>query len=310
MTEIPIGRRNFVKNTAPILYAVGLPPDLSKDQPKRESKSTEHSIEPEIQIGNLLLTPILTEHDNKAWKDHGQEVLDAVQKFDLVIPEYFPPEYNGYFGYNALTRASNEYFKDKNVLFDHLAEYSLTNSKTVIVLDPAYSEASVLLRMKNNLPISIGVGTAAVGAIKALNLEESDPSGFKGTVNKISRRTFILAAVAATTNALIMPLKWPQEAELRQVCVAEGLIQLGSMLPKDTRAAIIYPKGHWKEDAWLFQGSTKGIYRYLTDETVRKETLESLAWIKETPVFTSLFQTRKFIPESGHWTRGSGFEIT
>lgn len=124
----------------------------------RVKRVTGFSIEPhtpqEIQVGNLLVTPILTEHDQGTFLRNGSKIVQQLDPFDIVIPEYLPPEFEKNIRNDpaliAGMIATN--YEEQNYLFYRLQEYLEKHNKNIWVVDPAYSRTAADFRVQENWP--------------------------------------------------------------------------------------------------------------------------------------------------------------
>lgn len=303
-------RRDFLKVSGAVLGAAVAPRGLEK------LGNTEIDVSQEVKVGNLLLTPIITEHTERDWEEHGKEILAKLDQFQIVIPEYFPPEYK-HLADNPVMEVSG--YEQQNKLFEHLADNLLYRDKDVWVVDPAYSEAAVAFRPLANTPAIVAeVGGAnllvEVGAVAALahtlpksykeeglsreEIQEKEEQRLKSEPFMKGKR---LARAIVTPITLMHSSTIehsPIEADFRELFVAESLTILGRRAEVGTRAAIVYPQAHWTK-----------IREYLKDDKMREETLKKYIAIKKIPIYTPMFETRHYKAENNHWTKLQGFSI-
>lgn len=236
-------------------------------------------LEGPIKIGNIDLYPYLINHSKEDWEVNGQSLIEAMRRFGLIMPEYFPPEYSGI---RDRIPILGRYITDNldpsdNYLFKKVEEFCKENKKNVYVLDPAYNESFIIFHGILFLPV-----TGMLSAVAAKMGYEL----FKQNSNTITRRAFLKGIVAvcsatAATQLSIGALQGPHkipgpsvvlgniEDQFRESQVAQNLIKLGDLLPAQTEALLIYPPSHWK-----------GIEYYLENADSRRETLGKYRWLR------------------------------
>lgn len=306
-------RRDFLKLSGLAIASLALKPKLSEEPPKKQFGKETQEIETHkgyqketLQIGNLSLTAILVEHGEKDWRSHGQEILNELKPFSLVIPEYFPPEYI-HLEENPLMKPGLSFYQKQNVLFDHIANYALINNKEIRVLDPAYSL----------LGIAFAYGVSGSKSKREPSPPEIKPTKNEGqpkdkslNLKKLLRWGIATGALAGGTTRLAFD-KNMFEQDLRRVLVAQALIQLGETLPPETRALIIYPPAHWYGRTKETPGwdSATGIKEYLTNNDRRKFALSLYRGLKNKKTFGPLFATRHYRSKNSRWEKLPGFII-
>lgn len=304
MSESPednkLSRRSFLKAA---VLAAGVP-FLTK-----EPKDTpEVEIVGGLQIGNLSLTALLTEHREEDWNKNRDLITEKLQPFNVVIPEYFPPEYER-LGSGLFSRGMRMY-EDENKFFNHLSNYCLQQDKEIRVLDPAYNEAAIALRAISNIkvtgPLSLGVNGTVELAIRLFVGQISKKTGTPPKeIFPPAAKGILYALTTGFMHFQSMGYSIKLERDLRRVFIATAIVKLGEILPENSSAAIIYPPGHW-----YGENNEPGIINYLQNETLREQTFSQYESIygKILPL-KSLFRTRYYKPEEGKWIKQGGFSI-
>ncbi len=267
MSDRPFNRRDFLKLAGFAAGGLALRP-LDKALPNFDKLTfTENP----ITLGNLTLTPILTEHDEKTWVENGSKLLEQLKPFSTVIPEYYPPEYTNLTNKNPLLKI----YDSSNYAFKKIAAYCSNNHKEVYVVDPYYSEDAIKLHfsMTNSPLILAGTAGLAIanGAIKAIQISEEIKKRDNGLTSgqeasrNISKKIFggilQIGSLGAAGTLQATNFSTKEEIDFRRVFVARGLKIVGNTLLQKTQAAIIYPKEHWE---WSVQDNLPGILYYLT----------------------------------------------
>lgn len=94
MTDGPnkhaVSRRDFLKIGALSLGSLAFNPNRLQVP---NAVDTRDIVGEKVVLGNLNVTPIITEHNRQAWVENGEQILEALRGFPTVIPEYFPPDY-------------------------------------------------------------------------------------------------------------------------------------------------------------------------------------------------------------------------
>lgn len=255
-------------------------------------------------IGHLILTPVLTEHTDALWKDNQDTLMKIVKDNEFIIPEYFPPDYRAQIDRDPLLKATIDTltpYAEQNGLFDHLAEELLKQGKPVRIIDPAYNSAAAWYRVKENWPFS--TGGLLGGIFLAKTIEDL------GLPTKLGRTLQAASLVSTNTIGVLSSIALnPSEVNLRRVLIAQALTQLGhSILPQDTKTAMIYPPGHW------YGGDKEygpGIKYYLDNPSERESAFQDYSRFKSGRLFSQLFQTRSFEAKNGNWIPLEGFEIS
>ena len=300
LPDTKLSRRDFLKLGGLVLGGmVGGPIVRSLDKALETSEN--------ITVGNLELTPIITEHNKKTWQENGSDILNRLKEFKIVIPEYFPPDYEHSMKNNQLLdKAINlTNYDDSNYLFTEISNYLLRQSKQVLVVDPAYSEAFVKLRLSRNwwMPILGGFATS----IPFLTKKDSKT----GEIN--IKKTLVAATVglvAGTYTAGCDHDPTGIELDIRHVFIAESLTQIGKGLVTPTKAALIYPGGHWKGEIKQSMQWTNGILFYLQNPKERQEKFnkycETFANKKK---WQDFYKIRRYTSDNNKWEKQTEIEL-
>lgn len=273
----------------------------------------------ELRLGNLFLTPIITEHDEETWSINGDEILSLISEFPVIIPEYFPPDYEAGISDSPLVDFAIDNLSQYNRLnsaFDYIEEFVRNSNKEIWVVDPAYSEAFVKMRLLRNswMPV-LGTTLSSPFAFKAVEsvkkIDSSKPiKAIENILEALFSGSVALAGMGSTVLAYpsdITPMGFEQD--LRHTFIAEGLEQLGNISSKPTKAATIYPSGHWYGVSDKMP-QTKGILYYLENPDQRRLKFEyycekfndRLAW-------EDFFQVRNYQVQNNKWIQKSGFKL-
>lgn len=133
----------------------------------------------EALAGDNIYHFLAVEHDRQTWVERSLEVKKIVSPYGIIIPEYFPPEFET----DEITQRVARNYVDLNYLFDELPK--LITDKEVRVLDPAYNkEFGFLARVPTGL---LGLGTAMKTMHKLYEVIDRNP--------KISRRSVLKAGL-------------------------------------------------------------------------------------------------------------------
>lgn len=80
-------RRGFLTGAAIAAgAAIAVPPmayQALQTPVRSDWKEAEH-----LHCNGVTVVPIVTEHDQDAWDNHGQEIVDELPRFDFIVPEY------------------------------------------------------------------------------------------------------------------------------------------------------------------------------------------------------------------------------
>lgn len=317
-------RRDFLKLSGLTLGSLAFRPKAFENQsrkssekrPQKQEIKKEYEVE-NIQIGNLSLTAIVTEHNEKTWESQGQEILKELKSFPLVIPEYFPPEYKNN-DKNSFMEFGVNYYDKENKLFDHVSDFCLKNSKEIRVLDAAYNEAIVAFRALINVPEAtaysvFGVPLAIAATERRKSKKETEVKSDKvsSVFHNTARAVMVGGALTGSASRMTIDSN-TYEQTLRRVFVAQALIQLGNSLKPGSHAAIIYPPAHWygrTRNHGKIQEAKTGIREYLLNESMRKHDLKLYDKYRNRPTFAPLFETRNYSSENGYWKKLPGFTI-
>lgn len=287
-----IGRRLLLGLSS--AYVAALAADYIYDMADTGEKyKTPPSVE-NLSLNRINLQVLTVEHWVGIWPKYGDVISQAISSADVVIPEYFPPEYLGLT--EGLDNAIARNYNDSNELFFHTADQFKDKQKDVWLVDPAYNNDLIHVRMLATIPQNVA-STAALyplahkivdKGIEIMNDEEFDDEP------KSSRRKFFAKVLgAATAGALIMPYnddedghlpEYLAEGDFRNVVVAEQLVQLANSgaIPQGANVLLLYPAGHWKF-----------IKQYMQDDVKRAERL-GLYKTALGSVFPSLFERRHY----------------
>lgn len=304
-----LSRRDFLKLAGAALGGLALNPYLPKiDEPLPEKKFVGET----IRVGNLELTPIITEHDKKTWEKDGDEILHTLENYPLVIPEYFPPDYEPNLKDNpiidlAIDKATN--YDSLNFAFTKIEEYAQKSDKIVCVVDPAYSDAFVKLRASKNwwMPL-LGAISASPFAVQASEhikkFNKSTPlKTVVSAVKTVSTSAMAISGVAAGT-FFMGGDKDPMgvELDIRHVFIAESLVQLGEEVLQPTKTALIYPKGHWNGEQKEGMAYTKGILFYLQNPEEREKQFKKYCdQFSGKQTWEDFFKIRRYTPTQDGW---------
>lgn len=246
-------------------------------------------------VGNINLYTFTTGHDLWSWETSGRALAGAIARFPLIIPEYYPPEYEALKnrGYPVVS-GWVEYFDLKNnYLFHEVARICQEQKKDVWVVDPAYSEAYIIFSA-----FLLHAPTSATLAFLGRKLGQDFLKQFGE--RRVSRRGFLRGGAAAVAlysagstvvGAAIGPNKvlgpsiilgnW--ENEFRDSQSAEHIVDLGKFLPAPTDALMIGPEKHRRR-----------VEKFLDDEAERRVVLGQYQWLKRFYFFKPLFKKRHY----------------
>ncbi len=247
-----------------------------------EKEVTQPAIEGPYQIGNLALSVLPIEHDKKTWEKSQDLVTDAISQFPIIIPEYFPPEYrhlesdpNPFISINV---SGYEY---ANYLFKEVERISNEQSKEVWVLDPAYTaEYGNFFRTSQLGIIFSGIGSIIYSAMQQ---------------HPLPRRAVIAQCVGVPLMFLglsgLVDNFGIVEPNLRESFVATHLDTLGTLLPPESSALLIYPRSHWSS------------IKDSLDKKNPKHDLKLNAYLqlKKFPYLESIFYARNYVPDEDGW---------
>ncbi len=282
-------------------------------QPNPPEKKDDHFEVIRKNIGNLNTTVLLTEHDDSATILNFRKIVPYLNiKKQIIIPEYFPPDYLPAIENSSpfIKKRLEHTYKGVNTLFDTIENYLvLEDGVDIRVIDPAYSNASVLLRLENNWPFA--ADTLLIDALLAEDIvNRQKNSDVKKDKFKHHKSFMEGAAIALNTTfgaVLTQGSKYGTETTLRRVFIARALKQLGSQVNPDTNATLIYPPGHWHGDAF---GDDLGIKHFLQDDKLLDAFFNEFSRFKNARHYQDLFHTRRYISQYGSWNKLPGFEIT
>ena len=89
---------------------------------KNEVGQGTYGITENKQWGNINLQFLVTEHKAGSWENHFEEIKKSIDEHDIIIPEYFPHEYE-HLENNKTYGNIIKGFRDENILFNHVADY-------------------------------------------------------------------------------------------------------------------------------------------------------------------------------------------
>jgi len=97
-------------------------------------------IEGPVAINQMNLYALPIEHDEAHWTlEAAQITQNAITAADIVVPEYFPPEYEHLYADPVVGPTISDYKDDRNYAFEPIKTMLSTGKKDVYVVDPAYS---------------------------------------------------------------------------------------------------------------------------------------------------------------------------
>ncbi len=310
--DLLLNRREFLQTTpflALLAAALFAPHFLPADVIK------ETKLEGPLTLGKLKLYTLSTEHTAQDWQANQALITQIIQKVDLVIPEYFPPEYRYWLKTtNPIMQLAVDAYAKANVLFDEVEKLCVQENKELWVVDPAYGSEFVLLRSTLQEPEAL----AETAAIWYWLRRRLGPIA-EGNSLTIFRRRFIIAlgtflgintlmwllkpdlVISQLTSAVDNVRPVPStllEQDLRRVVIAEQLWQLGQRLPSTKQAVTIYPEAHLKI-----------IRYYLTHQRERRIRLQLYQKVFDGGVFSPLFAARNYQRYQDTWQRQNDYKL-
>lgn len=265
------------------------------------------------QIGNLNTTVLLTEHDDQATKLNFRKIVPFLNaKNQIIIPEYFPPDYLPSIEQSSpfIRNRLESTYKGVNTLFNAIEKYLvLENNVDVRVLDPAYSNASIYLRLENNWPFA--VDTLLIDSLLAEDLINRQRT-ISTKNDKFRNHKSIMEGAAIGLNTLFGAMftqgsNYGTETMLRRVFIAKALKQLGSQVEPGTNATLIYPPDHWHGDMLT---ENLGIKHFLEDDNLLNTFFEEFSRFRKARNYQDLYHTRRYVSKYGGWDKLPGFELT
>ncbi len=308
-------RRDFLKLGGAGLASLAFSKYISPESPPPP-------VELHYRCYNLNLNVVLTEHNQEAADANFETIKPILDRHNLIIPEYFPPDYQPHLDNDPiLGPIIKSRYNGLNTLFDYIERYLKPRSGTEIrVVDPAYSSAAAWVRFRDNSPFL--ATTLAIDAKIAKNFY--DRTTGKTTLSKseiIDRSTQeIFAGLLSTITGgyITFDDKWGTENDMRRVLIATALCQLGKTSRPGSTAAIIYPEAHWNGQKFdnptsEFIGNQHhqelGIFDYLENDTLREERFSEYSRLRKSRLFAPLFNTRHYVSKNNSWETLSAFEI-
>lgn len=257
-------------------------------------KANTIQVEGPIQIGQLELSVLPIGHHRHYWERHEDNVKELIRQYPVIIPEYFPLEYQHLKDVPVLGGILRASYDDANYLFEEIALFAHQEGKGVWVIDPAYDEAFLSIgTMEYSAVFGLTVGVVATAA--ALKKE-------RGLWNRLTTRQQFLVEVGLGTSFLtgtLISLNMFENAkgkgpplsgtDFRRVVIAE---QLKSLSQSDItgNALLIYPPIHWKV-----------IKHYLENDVELRNRANIYNHLKGIPQFEPLFQARHYVPTQESW---------
>lgn len=228
-------------------------------------------------IGNMNLYALPIEHDKGTWSEKGAEITDAVGKFGVIIPEYFPPEYQ------SIPIPNSFYYDVENYVFSKVADICVQQKKDVWVIDPAHDASYIAFRTLIDTPFITATFLLMRYWLVAIRHLAGNPE-------VATRRQFLQRVGTEVAIPIYAALSWigdgntPLESPFRMSMVAQNLIEVGKSLRPKTDSLLIYPPAHWPL-----------IQQYLDDEGERNRTIGRYTEVLEKlPLFKSLYQVRHY----------------
>ena len=265
---------------------------------KNEVGQGTYGITENKQWGNINLQFLVTEHKAGSWENHFEEIKKSIDEHDIIIPEYFPHEYE-HLENNKTYGNIIKGFRDENILFNHVADYCFQTGKPMLLLDPAYNEGAVTYEAA--MIAASGISGAAIGLIEGNMVMAAGLELLKR--EKVSRRKFLgnlLTEVAAPLVAGVIGggSFWgtfskgvDSRIDYRRVLVAEKIARLSNSL-KPSNWLAIYPGTH-----------TNKIMYYLNEPQEREVRYEGYEKLAETMGLKSLMMARYWQRENNVWVK-------
>lgn len=282
----------------------------------KKEKGVHHDslpkLEGPIRINNLDLYVLPVDHWRQDYEKHQKLIETAVSQFPIIIPEYFPPEYQSLLdSQNPILGPMFRSYRESNYLFEKVASQCLSENKNVWVLDPAYcGEFAALRAFDLGGTVSLMAGGALMGGLgvfKKLEGKQIDLTEYSlGRVffGASTRREFLytlvtlvgFASYAGAFGKSMVGLDLENDFRIR--VVAEQLKLLSSVLPPGSKALLIYPPAHWKS-----------IHGLLSDDKTKEQRLGLHLKLKELPFFKPLFLARNYKPTQTGWEQIQTIQI-
>jgi hypothetical protein len=236
-------------------------------------------------LGKLQLHTFTTGHGVRDWAVNKENLTSAIELFPLIIPEYFPPEYQNLTDSdNPLIDHAMEFYSNRNYLFVEVAKQCAELKKDVWVVDPAYDLNFGFLR-QGLVSASYGAALSlAYGGLNGLRLSAGRP------VRDISRRGLLFGSLTSVIGGTLLTASGhvPKpisdlEDDLRETVTAEFITRIPEYLNEPTEGLLIHTPGHWRKIKYL-----------LDNPEVCKEKLERYRALEAIPPFQTLFRARHY----------------
>ncbi len=307
-----VTRRDFLKLSGLVLGSLAFSPYIPNYPNSKIDVVTGENMDfigEKIKIGKMELTPIITEHDKDTWEKDGRQIIKELEKYQTIIPEYFPADYEPHLQENPLIDFAIDHiteYEDLNYLFEEIAKYSLHKNKDILVVDPAYSEAFVKLRATRNwwMPVLGAVASIPFVAQAVDHTKNFDNSSVGKSIKSVAKIAYSYGAAVGGVGSgafLMTGDKDPMgiELDIRHVFIAESLSQIGLSDNSPEQAAIIYPPGHWYGEP---ERGTKGILHYLNDSEARKRQFDRYnSKFSERLAYNDFYRLRSYSSNGTLW---------
>lgn len=264
------------------------------DELQRREISPSLQIEGPIRIGRANVSVLVINHDQSTWEENKDDVRTVILKYQTIIPEYRPSEYedlNNTFAIGGILQL----YADQNYLFNGVEQICNEANKNVWALDPAHNLDFIKLHLLLGLPEEL-VETAALSTI-----------GYQ--LIKPSRRKFLKAAgilaVSGGTTGVLNGLFYTDggriasvlEADFRNVVLAKNLWDICQTddFVKYPNTLLIIPPQHWNPQTKLIDAVP--VRKYLMDKQLRESKFDYYKGLFY-GAFPSLFYKRHYPPKT------------
>src|SRR5258708_3579851 len=229
------------------------------DKPIPETNASSIKTE-SLKLGNLNITAIIAEHQEERWSEQEAKYREVISKVDVVIPEYFTPEWADQRKDPLLVEYVH--INDIYCYFSKVEKMVGDDSKRVLVLDPAHDQNFALI----NLFYAGELGAGTVGAMtaeKLLNRARNKTNQESMSSKNLSRRTFLKGLAVGSLGLFLggaldfgsymyesftkNPSIIPNEAVFRRDIVSRGISQFEEQQKEPINVAVIYPETHWRQ---------------------------------------------------------------